>query len=543
VASTSWEHQQDVRDALRTIVGDPQLGVAALSSAQTMSNLLKDLLPDAPRETSVLVAAAEAGLAQTLRDHVGQGMDVATASALTASAFAARTPFTPEACTWAVGELAVALGLATGAPPPWPGAQAPSGAGAPPGAGAPGGAGGLSGAGAPSGTGRLSGAGGPSGAAAGAPPGGAGPAWIPQPRHGQPSRDGRTTRQDQPPSPAAGDGQGQMPEWSAVSKGRHAAGRDRDASCRDGQTAAHDGQATARGGQAGARDGLTLGQGAQAPAPGQAAPTAVPGQGWAAPEAAGPAQQWNPLPSERWHPLPQPWPSARATAVPGTAARRPATPGVAPGAGATVVAGGGTPGQVAGPPGARPPVRRQPSKLWGIATAIIVAVALVAGVVTLIRHAAEGRALEAVSKIIKPEVRQCRDESALGMAGVLHSLGCTTHDPRIGLSAYQFDNYAHYRAGLAHLNSITGWDPSSVGHGCPPPAGSSIGQIAWHTRFNPRYRATRPDQILECYSVRQGESFYLWTLPGQRVILVAGQRAPEASYSVLDRWWGAVHYG
>src|SRR5262249_61420104 len=83
-----------------------------------MSNLLKALLPDASRETSVLVAAAEAGLAQTLLDHVGQGMDVATASSLAASAFAARTPFTTDAYNWAVGELAVALGLVRGKPPP-----------------------------------------------------------------------------------------------------------------------------------------------------------------------------------------------------------------------------------------------------------------------------------------------------------------------------------------------------------------------------------------------------------------------------------------
>ncbi len=116
MTSTSWEHQREVRDALRTIVSDPQLGVPALSSAQTMSNLLKDLLPDAPRETSVLVAAAEAGLAQVLLDHVSQGMDIATASSLTASAFAARTPFTADACNWAVAELSVALGLAPGAP-------------------------------------------------------------------------------------------------------------------------------------------------------------------------------------------------------------------------------------------------------------------------------------------------------------------------------------------------------------------------------------------------------------------------------------------
>jgi hypothetical protein len=46
VTGTSWEHQREVRDALQTIVSDPQLGVPALSSAQTMSNLLKDLITD-----------------------------------------------------------------------------------------------------------------------------------------------------------------------------------------------------------------------------------------------------------------------------------------------------------------------------------------------------------------------------------------------------------------------------------------------------------------------------------------------------------------
>jgi hypothetical protein len=119
VTSSSWDqHQREVKEALHTIVSDPHLGVPALSSSQTMSNLLKDLLPDAPRETSVLVAAAEAGLAQVLQDHVSQGMDVATASSLTASAFAARAPYTPDACQWVVGELAVALGLAREAPAP-----------------------------------------------------------------------------------------------------------------------------------------------------------------------------------------------------------------------------------------------------------------------------------------------------------------------------------------------------------------------------------------------------------------------------------------
>src|SRR5258708_37279999 len=107
----SWEHAAEARAALNAIITDPEHGVAALSSAQTMSNLLKDLLPDAPREKSILVAAAEAGLANTLRQHVDQGMDPNTAIRLTASSFSSTTPFTPEACTWVTNEIATALGL------------------------------------------------------------------------------------------------------------------------------------------------------------------------------------------------------------------------------------------------------------------------------------------------------------------------------------------------------------------------------------------------------------------------------------------------
>jgi len=120
----SWEHAAEARQALNAIVTDPQYGVAALSSAQTMSNLLKDLLPDAPREKSILVAAAEAGLADTLRQHIGQGMDPNTAMRLTASSLSSTTPFTPEACTWVTAEIATAIGIS-----PSPGAAGGSGGG------------------------------------------------------------------------------------------------------------------------------------------------------------------------------------------------------------------------------------------------------------------------------------------------------------------------------------------------------------------------------------------------------------------------------
>jgi hypothetical protein len=114
MANPPFSDGNEARNALRRIVSDPAYGVAALSSSQVMANLLKDLLPDAPREVSILVAAAEAGVVSNLQDHISQGMDVGTASTVVAGSFAARTPFRPEACSWAVSEMAVALGLDPG---------------------------------------------------------------------------------------------------------------------------------------------------------------------------------------------------------------------------------------------------------------------------------------------------------------------------------------------------------------------------------------------------------------------------------------------
>jgi Domain of unknown function (DUF4190) len=136
VVSPQWDQGDEAQNALRAIVSNPVYGVAALSSSQMMANLLKDLLPDAPREVSILVAAAEAGVASNLRDRVSQGMDVGTASAVVAGSFAASTPFKPEACSWAVSEIAGALGLSRPAAGPAPGSSIPPGSSVP-GGGAP----------------------------------------------------------------------------------------------------------------------------------------------------------------------------------------------------------------------------------------------------------------------------------------------------------------------------------------------------------------------------------------------------------------------
>jgi hypothetical protein len=76
-----------------------------------MSTALRDLLPDMPRETKVLVAAAEEGVAEALSYHVARGMDSATVRGKVARSFARHTGFRPAACQWAVDELAVVLGL------------------------------------------------------------------------------------------------------------------------------------------------------------------------------------------------------------------------------------------------------------------------------------------------------------------------------------------------------------------------------------------------------------------------------------------------
>ena len=150
MASTSWDRRGEARAALRAVVSDPDYGVAALSSPQVLSGLLKDLLPDSPREAGVLVAAAEARLADLLAGHRAQGMDAGTACALAEQTLAARTAFTPEACSWVVRELAAAVGFDTegavlGAAPadspradsrpaaPLAAAASPSAAAAPPG--------------------------------------------------------------------------------------------------------------------------------------------------------------------------------------------------------------------------------------------------------------------------------------------------------------------------------------------------------------------------------------------------------------------------
>lgn len=109
MTSAPWDPHGEALSALRAIAADPRYGAGALSSAPMMTNLLKDLLPDAPREANVLITAAGAGVTQSLQGYMAQGMDVGTATQLAAGALADRTALTADACAWATGSLATVL--------------------------------------------------------------------------------------------------------------------------------------------------------------------------------------------------------------------------------------------------------------------------------------------------------------------------------------------------------------------------------------------------------------------------------------------------
>jgi len=180
-----------------------------------------------------------------------------------------------------------------------------------------------------------------------------------------------------------------------------------------------------------------------------------------------------------------------------------------------------------------------------ILTACVAIVALIGGIEALARHNDSGNAatIEPLSQVIKPDVTSCRSTATFGMRGLTHSEFCQTSEHNIGLDAYQFATASAYADGLRQLNTITGWSPAGAGTKCPPPSGDTSGQTLWHSNVNTNYRQ-RAGQILECYTLRRpGFLLYLWTLPTQRVILVANDNATGASFADLEKWWSGLTYG
>jgi hypothetical protein len=515
MSGASWEHAAEARQALNAIVSDPQHGVAALSSAQTMSNLLKDLLPDAPREKSILVAAAEAGLADTLRQHVSQGMDPDTAIRLTASSFSTSTPFTPEACSWVTGEIATALGMSH---------SEPAGAGS-----AAGALGGTPasfdpiGQAAPTQIAPIPGYAPPPQPAQGpaAPPqGGAGAAatapWpAGRPRSGQP---GGVPGQAQP-----GGGFGGQPAGAPWQ------GQPQPGGFGQAQPGAGFGQAQPGAGFGQAQPGAGFGQ----PGAGQ------PGGGWqaAAPGGYAPGGYQPGAPGGPMGPI--------IPGGPGGPVRpRGRGRGLAIGGGIVGVAvvaiviaaslsGGHKPNPTPPPTTPPPATTAPPSSAPATSPA-----------------AAHPPGTEALVTIMNPAGQtpvgtDCSTAKLFGLdASTIDASTFCFHShktPNVEVWGYQFDSFAHYEAGLKQINKFVGFDSATPGTSCPPSSGSTEGKVGWHAIHNPRY-FRRSGQDIECL-VDGNKPVLIWTMPSQDAFFIGQDRLTGSSLATLINWWKKLSYG
>ncbi len=520
MSDMSWEHASEARAALNAIVTDPEHGVAALSNAQTMSNLLKDYLPDAPREKSILVAAAEAGLADTLREHVAQGMDPNTAVRLTASSFSSSTPFTPEACNWVTDEIALALGISQ-----------------------------------------------PRGGAGGGGPAGGGPGFAPAGNEGAPTQMAPgPPRGYTPPQPAgAGAGQGGQgyPQAQAQGFGTPAQPNPQE-------------QPTAQGYRPGY--GPQQGTPGQVPAqgyPGQQA-QGYPGQQAQGPQAQGPQGQGYPGQPTQGYPGQQRpgYPGQPGQGYPGQPGQGyPGQPGFAQ-PGQPGSPGGWQPGVYGPGPGFGGPQKPSGSRRGllvggGIVLLVIIVIVVVIAVTNKPNKTANGHnsgtpktsastptstpstpstgGVEPLTKIMNPAGlapvgTNCSQALLFGLnASTLTSrIFCAkTTQTNIDVWGYQFDNHADYLAGFDHINSYTGFHQTS--NTCPPAAGSDAGAIGWHANSNPKY-VSRPGQTIECF-IDNGKPLLIWTMPTMNVFFIAQDRGKADTISRIVDWWKTVNYG
>ena len=107
--SQQLDTQGEAHDALGTAVSS--YGQRVLNDPHILGNLVTDLLPDLPRERSLLVTGADAGIAAQMTQHVEeQHIDPDTAVQLVARALSERRAIDQAASMWVVTEYAQALG-------------------------------------------------------------------------------------------------------------------------------------------------------------------------------------------------------------------------------------------------------------------------------------------------------------------------------------------------------------------------------------------------------------------------------------------------
>jgi hypothetical protein len=109
VSQQPQDNQGLARQALNSAVAS--YGISLLSDPQALGDALTRLLPNSPRERSLLTAAAAADVASRLRRQVQEGhADPGTAVQIVAGELAERTAIEAAACLWVTAEFARVLG-------------------------------------------------------------------------------------------------------------------------------------------------------------------------------------------------------------------------------------------------------------------------------------------------------------------------------------------------------------------------------------------------------------------------------------------------
>jgi len=150
--------------------------------------------------------------------------------------------------------------------------------------------------------------------------------------------------------------------------------------------------------------------------------------------------------------------------------------------------------------------------------------------------------VQPLNSIIAPFTANCGPaHQQFTLSGVTSSYLCTqTTSSHVDVLAYQFDNSADYQAGLASLNSHTGFLAVGASPSCPPRSGAAVGSVPWHSTKYP----ARAGQVLECYTDSHNHlPLIVWTLPRQRTILLADDGASGGTLATLFGWWTAIGFG
>jgi hypothetical protein len=529
MSGDSFDASGEAHEALSTAVGS--YGARVLGDPRILGNLVTDLLPDMPRERSLLVTAAEAGVAAELTAHVeGQHLDVETAIALVARSLAENRLLDPAASTWVSTEYAQALGYQVRpqaaptvvhkafTPTPTEVAAPPQSPPVPPLPTIP------------------------------PPPAKSQASFTPSPSSGGETRVDlrpapRFTPTQQPP--AAPVGPPAAPSPAATPPAAPSPAAMTPAAPSPAPTPAKDPWQPASGStadpwqqptQASIQDPWA--RGAAAP-PGQE--PQQPQNAWQQPAPPGQAQPWQSPANGAGSP---PWPS-----VGGSGPRRSGRGLLLDdGAAATVIVlylviaavaqtfpfAKATPKPTHSPRvvvSTTPPVIKTSPRV----------VTTSPRVVTTSPAAGPGLApgVKPLKVLLPTDIADASTECSTQTdvpwtnPGLVRALECTAPDlPGGEVFGYQVDNGRDFGKAWANYNAWAKFGKSST-ESCPPPSGQDqAGPIEWSNNNFPQ----RSGQVLECFSATKGEGVYIWTYPTEDAFIIV--QAPKSwTFNQLHQWW------